>query len=377
MEIGQFIFIDSFKEIVKTEKFIAKEATLVLIFADRKTFEKKKIYEIVKNEFSKADIVFTSTSGHFSNNGYLSSEILITAIQFSKTTIKSIAFNDNNLLSYFKNNSNLDYFLKDPKLKGLFVISEGSFINGTELINHLNLQTKGLVPVFGGIAADMERFETTLVGLNEEPSQGKIVLVGFYGNSIRFGFGLKGGWHNFGPEREVTKSEKNILYTIGNHKALDLYKEYLGEYAAQLPASSLFFPLSITTNNKGENLVRTVLSINEKNKSMTFAGEIPQGSFVKFMKSNTDNLLNAANEAALEANINKEKTQLVINISCVGRKIVLGSRHDEEFEIIKNTFNSNSTLCGFYSYGEIAPKISKIACDLNNQTVTITSIYEE
>lgn len=378
MLINQFLINDQNDfSIYKTDGFNNNNANLVLVFSDRVVLEKKNIYQTIRGNFPNAEIVFCSTSGHFSNNRYVTEEIVVTAIEFNKTQIQSFSLDSNTYSEEIKNNSKLSSILLDSNLKGLLVFSEGSTVNGTELINLLSIKTNNTIPIFGGIAGDMERFSITAVGLNDEPKSGKITLIGFYGNSIRFGFGCKGGWHDFGPEREVTQSDKTVLFKIGNQFALDIYKEYLGEYAAGLPATSLYFPLAIKTNENEDLLVRTVLSIDEKNKSMTFAGEIPLGSKVKFMKSNSDNLLDAAFLAAEEAYVNKNTTQLALAISCVGRKLVLGNRHDEEFETIKETLGNNTIITGFYSYGEIAPKTNKVACDLNNQTMTITTIYEE
>jgi hypothetical protein len=262
-------------------------------------------------------------------------------------------------------------------LKSILVISEGSFVNGTELITELIRQTNNAVPIFGGLAGDEYHFEKTIVGLNADASQGKIVVIGFYGEHIHFGFASEGGWSDFGPEREVTQSEKNVLYKIGDRFALDLYKEYLGKYADELPGSSLYFPLSMKENSHSKPVVRTILSIDEKSKSMTFAGNIPVGSKVRLMKGNFDKLVDASYQAAHEIKEQQQQNpQLALLVSCVGRKIVLGNRTEEEIEAVKEVFGSNLLVCGFYSYGEISPTLNNVACELHNQTMTITTLYE-
>jgi hypothetical protein len=167
------------------------------------------------------------------------------------------------------------------------------------------------------------------------------------------------------------------LYKIGDRYALDLYKEYLGKYADELPGSSLYFPLSMKENKENEAIVRTILAIDEENKSMTFAGNIPQGSYVRLMKANFDKLIDASYEAANSSLINdNENPQLALMVSCVGRKIVLGNRIEEEIEVVKDVFGNNTILAGFYSYGEISPTLQNVACELHNQTMTITVISE-
>lgn len=262
-------------------------------------------------------------------------------------------------------------------MKSILIISEGSFVNGTELINELILQTKESIPIFGGLAGDEYNFEKTIVGLNQDASQGKIVAIGFYGDAIHFGFGCDGGWSDFGPEREVTHSDKNVLYKIGDRFALDLYKEYLGKYADELPGSSLYFPLSMKETNDAEPIVRTILSIDEESKSMTFAGNIPVGARVRLMKGNFDKLIDASYHAAEHIySKQKHEPELALLVSCVGRKIVLGNRIEEEIEVVREVFGDKMLICGFYSYGEISPTLKKVACELHNQTMTITTIYE-
>ena len=380
MKLEQII-IDDKKEVeivFSTSGFSSKEANLVLAFGERVFLEKILPYKKLKDLYPKADIIICSTSGQISNTSLVKNNIVATAIDFEKTAIKvsEIDILNNLDIQELGNMIKKDFF--NEHLKSIFILSEGTFVNGTELINELIKQTKEAIPIFGGLAGDEYKFEKTIVGLNGDATQGKIVAVGFYGDAIHFGFSSKGGWSDFGPEREVTLSDKNILYKIGDRFALDLYKEYLGKYAEELPASSLYFPLSMKENINAESVVRTILSIDEEKKSMTFAGNIPQGSFVRLMKGNLDKLIDASYNAALQIfSEQSTKPELALLVSCVGRKVVLGNRIEEELEVVKEVFGDNTLVCGFYSYGEISPTLKNVACELHNQTMTITTIYEE
>lgn len=178
-------------------------------------------------------------------------------------------------------------------------------------------------------------------------------------------------------ERTVTKSKNNYLYEIDGKNALDLYKKYLGKYSEDLPGSALLFPLSLKVEDKDEPIVRTILSIDDDKKIMVFAGDIPQGSKVRFMKANLDTLVDAANIAATECvSFNNNVPQLSILVSCVGRKLVLGNRISEEVDAVKDVYGVESAVVGFYSYGEISPLKPFENCELHNQTITITGIKE-
>lgn len=360
-----------------TDQFNAHNATLVLAFGERTYLEKTTPYQKLKNLYPTAQIVICSTSGQISNTNLVENNLVATAIALEKTTIKvsEIDILLNSDIKVLGNTIKEDLMSVD--LKSILIISEGSLINGTELINELISQTKETVPIFGGLAGDEYNFEKTIVGLNKDASPGKIVAIGFYGDAIHFGFGSEGGWSDFGPEREVTHSDKNVLYKIGDRFALDLYKEYLGKYADELPGSSLYFPLSMKENEKSEPIVRTILAIDEVNKSMTFAGNIPVGSMVRLMKGNFDKLIDASyNAAALIYKNQSHEPELALLVSCVGRKIVLGNRIEEEIEVVKEVFGDKMLVCGFYSYGEISPTLNKVACELHNQTMTITTMFE-
>ncbi|MBA4134958.1 MAG: histidine kinase [Flavobacterium sp.] len=360
-----------------SDGFQESEANLILAFGERTFLESSQPYSFLKKRYPNSAIVICSTSGQMANSGLVENSLVVTGLSFEKTVIKTAQADIqlNSDIQSLGNTIKSELFSDD--LKSILVISEGSFVNGTELITELIRQTNNTVPIFGGLAGDEYRFEKTIVGLNADAAQGKIVAIGFYGEHIHFGFASEGGWSDFGPEREVTQSDKNVLYKIGDRFALDLYKEYLGKYADELPGSSLYFPLSMKENGHSKPVVRTILSIDEKSKSMTFAGNIPVGSKVRLMKGNFDKLVDASYQAAHGIKEQQQQNpQLALLISCVGRKIVLGNRTEEEIEAVKEVFGPNLLVCGFYSYGEISPSLNNVACELHNQTMTITTLYE-
>lgn len=379
MKIHQkFLNANQWQEINKTEGFNFSNAQLVLAFGERKCLETEKPYQLLRNTYPNAEIVINSTSGEIYNDSVFSGTIIVTAIEFEKTQIRTTQINIDNHLGSGAAGSELAQNLLADDLAAIFVISDGGRVNGSELIAKMNEATANKIQISGGLAGDDARFEKTLVGLNSDATEGKIVGVGFYGEAIKIGHGTMGGWDGFGPEREVTESEYNILFEIGGKAALDLYKEYLGKYADELPGAALLFPLSMRMNEDDEPVVRTILSIDEINKSMTFAGDMPKGALVRFMKANLDRLVDASATAAqssLEALDNNP--ELAILVSCVGRKLVLGQRTEEEVEAARDIFGNNTIITGFYSYGEISSRNPNARCELHNQTMTITTFSEK
>jgi hypothetical protein len=110
---------------------------------------------------------------------------------------------------------------------------------------------------------------------------------------------------------------------------------------------------------------------------MTFAGDVPEKSKVRFMKANFDRLIDAASDAATNClEMKKIEPKIAILISCVGRKIILNNRIEEEVGAVSEIFGKKTLLTGFYSYGEISPLKPMDNCELHNQTMTITCINE-
>ena len=217
------------------------------------------------------------------------------------------------------------------------------------------------------------------MGLNEIPVEKRIVAVGLYGKDLKIGYGSVGGWDPFGPERKITKSDSNVLFELDGKPALELYKTYLGDKAGELPGSGLLFPLVVKdATTESSTVVRTLLNIDEGAQSMTFAGNMPEGGTAQLMKANFDRLIDGASNAAknsFEA-VGSFEPELAILISCVGRKLILSQRIEEEVEAVQSVVGSKAKITGFYSYGELAPDRVGNACLLHNQTMTITLLSE-
>ena len=126
-----------------------------------------------------------------------------------------------------------------------------------------------------------------------------------------------------------------------------------------------------------ESKVRTILAVNEEEQSITFAGDIPNGSEVMFMKATFDELIEGASNAGNDLkNFDYDNQEAAcIAISCVGRKLVLGQKTEDELEAVYNLFGDNVEQIGYYSYGEISP-LKDGKCDLHNQTMTVTLFWE-
>ncbi|WP_298777664.1 FIST signal transduction protein [uncultured Polaribacter sp.] len=361
-----------------TEKNELKEP-LVLVFGNRYMLEDKNIYSEIREIFKDGHIVFGSTSGNITSDSVDDDCIIITAVEFEKSSfqIKTSTFDISKEKCSLVAGKKLIEQLPSEGLKYVFVISEGSIVNGSQLTKGMNSATEDNILITGALCGDGARFEKTLASYNENPKEAEIIAVGFYGDSLEVTFGTNGGWTPFGPERIVTKSENNELFELDGKPALDLYKTYLGDKSKELPGAALLYPLKVKSTDERKSIVRTILNIDEANNSMILAGDIIEGSTVQLMMTNVDNIVSAAESGARHAiDLRTNKPQLSILVSCIGRKLVLDQRIEEEVEEVVEIVGKDTTVCGFYSYGEIAPFDGEMNCQLHNQTMAITLISE-
>ncbi len=353
------------------------EQTLVLAFADTLFGADPAPFADLARAYPKSFIMGCSTSGEILGSAISDASVVVAVVRFSHTPLRQAVAPVRTVEESFSAGEKIAQTLLAPDLRGVFVLSDGLNVNGSELVRGLRESLPQAVVVTGGLAGDGNRFERTWVLHQGIPQVRVITALGLYGDSIQISHGSQGGWDMFGIERRVTKSRANVLYELDGKPALELYKSYLGDLAKELPASALLFPLSLRSKTSDhERLVRTILSVNEAEQSLTFAGDIPEGYLVQLMKANPERLIDGAVQSAQMAKPETAVTNLFnIAISCVGRRLVLRQRTEEELEAILDVFPKGTQQIGFYSYGEIAP-LGIGQCDLHNQTMTLTTLYE-
>lgn len=351
---------------------------LLLVFGNRQKIEESDAISQLKTKFAGAQIIGCTTSGEILDTKVFDGTVTATAIHFDKSSVVSHHLGIEKTEDSFEAGKKIVNTFNHNNLRHIMVLTDGLVVNGSEFVRGMQEELPEGITVTGGLAGDGPDFVKTLVFTHDTaPSSNIIAAVGFYGDSLKLGYASMGGWDSFGMERLVTKSTNNVLYELDDKPALDLYKSFLGEQAQELPASGLLFPLSIRTSEETP-IVRTILAVSEAEQSMTFAGDIPQGSYVRLMKANVDRLVDGSMEAAEKSmeGWDGKTPDLAILISCVGRKLVLKQMVEEEVETAKNIFG-DTTVTGFYSYGEISPFMKFMKCELHNQTMTVTLISEE
>ncbi len=352
---------------------------MVLVFAATPLLREARLLQEVKDRYPGAHVLGCSTAGEICRTRVSDESLVTTAVNFEYAQIKGTRITLSEVETSYQAGERLAQSLDPEGLAHVLVLSDGKGVNGSDLVRGLTKHLPATVTMTGGLAGDGERFDETLVLWDDVPKKDSIAALGLYGSRLRIGYGSLGGWDPFGPERLITRSKENVLYELDRRSALDLYKRYLGEHADGLPATGLHFPLSLRMKTGQTGVVRTILSVDEEEQSMTFAGDVPEGAYARLMKANFDRLIDGAVGAAETSYqaIGSVSPDLAILISCIGRKLVLRQRIEEEVEGVGETLGDRTILTGFYSYGEISPFTTGAECELHNQTMTITTFLEE
>ncbi len=355
------------------------KADLVFVFGGRAALEKETLIREIRADYPTALMVGCSTSGEINGTRVYDDSLAVTAIHFEHTRVQGAQVHLGEVGGdSYAAGWKLAEGLPKEGLVHVMVFSEGIHVNGSELVRGLSAQLPANVAATGGLAGDGDKFERTFVLMQGRVESGTIAVIGFYGPRLKIGYGSMGGWDPFGPDRLITRAEGNRLYELDGQSALEIYKRYLGDFAQELPASALLFPLSLRPTGESNEVVRTILGIDEKTKAMIFAGDMPTGTYARFMKANFERIVDGAHGAAQASYraIGSNSPELAVLISCVGRKLVLKQRAEDEIESVQEVFGPNTVLTGFYSYGEISPAAPNASCDLHNQTMTITTFSE-
>lgn len=354
------------------------EANWVLVFGSINKFKERNFADKLQKRYPNAQIIGCTTSGEITEDGAHDDSLHITAMLWERSLLKFVIKPINSMAQSHALGAQIASELVQNDLKGVFVLSDGLNVNGSELVEGLQ-EVLPETPITGGLAGDNAAFTQTLLLNNDQVRDKVVIAVGIYGKDALVTSGALGGWNPYGPPRKITRSLKNVVFELDNKPALPLYKMYIGYYANTLPASGLNFPFAIMSEDKKITVIRTLLGIDDKNNSLTFAGNVDEGSTVRFLKSDHDQLVNGASEAArqiLNKDINVNDKALAICVSCVGRKLVMQEQASDEVFAVQRLLGVQTGITGFYSNGEICSGERDGESMLHNQTMTIAYLSE-
>jgi hypothetical protein len=198
MKIQQLQYLDkAWKIYMHPEGFDRMKCQLVLVFGESSLITDTSVFNYLERSYPEAHIILSSTSGEIIHTDVFDNSVVVTAIEFDNTHVRCVETNINRHKNSYDAGHYLMQQLQQSDLSTAFIISDGTFINGSELVSGFNKTNTKSVRVTGGLAGDGSRFIKTFVGLNQLPAEGIIVAIGFYGQQLQAGYGSFGGWDEF------------------------------------------------------------------------------------------------------------------------------------------------------------------------------------
>lgn len=356
----------------------SRDADVVFYFGARHDLADRSLYPNLRNAFPKAILAGCSTGGQIGSEGLSDGPVVGLAMSLERSATRLARLPISGPENSFAAGVRIGGELNAPDLAGIVVLIGGLKVNGGDLASGIASVIPPGIPVAGGMAGDGDRFEETLVGANCSPAAGVVAAVGFYGKHIILKAKGGGGWSAFGPRRKITRSAHNVLHELDGRPALELYNKYLGSEATQLPASGMRFSMLIRDIGTGRELIRSLLSVDRVTGSIAFAGNMPEGWTAQLMRASSEKLRDAAFLAAADLHGDgATPPDAALLVSCIGRRIYLGQRADDEIEAVRDSLGGAVPVTGFYSDGEFALLAGAGPVELHNQTMTVMSITEE
>jgi hypothetical protein len=255
--------------------------------------------------------------------------------------------------------------LKPPQL--CLTFPEGIGTDGFSIIQTLQQSLGKKVPIFGGTSADNLAIQQSYQFFQGEITSDAIPLLLFFGN-IYYSHGTASGWKPIGKKSKVTEVDGCVVYKIDGKSALEFYQQHLGK--AGCIHEYISYPLAIFTDNSSDYYLRTPGHHDERLGSITFLSNIPTNATIQMTEISRKGILDATNKSLERAikNYPGQSPTAALLISCAARRMLLGTRAKEEYEIFRAHLSSDIPCCGFYSFGEISPLQTSETSQFHNQT---------
>ena len=266
------------------------------------------------------------------------------------------------------------------KNPSMIVLSGGLTTDGEEIIRGVRDVMQKEIPLAGGLAGDDFNMEASYVFHNDWKTDEGLVTLILDSDRIEMKNLAASGWQPVGVEKTITKSEGNVVYTIDNEPAIDVFAKYFGlakegmdvrkDVAKILGAQ---YPLQVI-RDRGQSIIRTPLIGNSEDGSLIFAGGIPQGARVKFSISPGFDIIENALGEFQGLNQHNPQADALILFSCKARHLALGPMVKDEISGMQKMWKA--PLLGFFTYGEIG-SLDGDQCDFHNETCSLVVLKEK
>jgi hypothetical protein len=241
--------------------------------------------------------------------------------------------------------------------------TDGKMLDGEALIKSMEKALGSEFNLFGGMAGDDMTFTGTYVFTNTQSTGYGMAALVLDANRINLHGMAISGWKPIGVTKTVTKSEDNIIYSIDDQPALDVYMRYLGSAVPSKDDQLEFFenlgnqyPLQIERENR-EPLMCNPIGFDKEKRALICESKIQQGSRFRFSTPPDFDIMETIVDQANELkNTMQADADALLIFSCAGRLAALGPMAQQENEGLAQVWNS--PMAGFYSYGEFGRSVN-------------------
>ncbi|MDD5400969.1 MAG: PAS domain S-box protein [Sulfurimonas sp.] len=355
---------DSLKKFIQKNSILDTNFTFIqLFYSDSDIKNVYKARDDLNSILPNASFMATSTAGIVKGGEIVDGEIVISFSLFEHSFTKSLCYVSKTADEIVESISK-DLITSSTKL--LVIFANTFKINSEYILKEISLKHPNIV-ISGGNAGDDFKFKTSNV-FSSKCNTCDVVVGVIYSDILKVETKYLFNWQTIGKQMVVTKSSENIVYEINNQSVLDIYKHYLGdEIAENMHTLGIEFPLIFSED--GVDVARAPIAVDEAQGSVQFAGDIKEGSYVKFGYANIENIKNANIETI---NQNRFKNEAIYIYSCATRRQVLGSYFKEELK----SLHTLAPLSGFATYGEFFHDSKSCSNNLLNITTTYVVLNE-
>jgi hypothetical protein len=329
------------------------QPTLAIVFISVKQ-DCEAICRLLNDE--GIQIFGSSTSGEFISPEISEGGVVIMLLDMKPAFFKLLFFETGEHTT-LDNAKQLGIEGKNTFANPAFIILTGWLhIDGEKIIDGIIEGYGKEVTVFGGMAGDDLELKAPFVFTNGNSSVKGLLTLIIDEDKVAVNGIATCGWKAVGTTKTVTKSIGNVVYTIDDKPALDMVMKYLGvdidldsgkDVVTHIGA---YYPLQLERENVAP-VMRTAMFANKENRSLICAGNVPQGSKVRFsLPPDFDAIEKVIEECnALKDNKQQEADAMIL-FSCISRRLSFGIMMSEEIEQVQQVWNA--PIAGFFSYGE-------------------------
>lgn len=353
------------------------EPTLAIIFLSI-----KQDYKAICEMFDKEAIAIfgATTAGEFIDENIEQGSTVIMLLDIDPAYFK-ILFKVTGEHTTYSNAKNIGIdgknFCSNP---AFIIVSAWLHVDGEDIIKGIIDGYGEEVTVFGGMAGDDLALEAPLVFTNGKNSDKGLLALVIDGNKIDVRGIATCGWKPIGTTKIVTKSDGNIVYTIDDKPALDIIMKYLGieidldSNKEVVTNISSYYPLQLERDGMSP-VIRTAMFANKEDRSIICAGNVPQGSKVRFsLPPDFDSINQVIEECEEIKDSNDQEADALFMFSCISRHLSFGLMMGEELERVQDVWNA--PMVGFFSYGEFG-KSKTGKHEFHNNTCCVVALKEK